>query len=89
VWVALAEHVRARLALREVPRDHDTLKVGDEVEAKVIDVNRKRRQVDLSIRQLLNDEEREAVRQYSQSVAKEEAPSALALELQKKLLGKG
>jgi len=88
VWIELAEHVRARLALREVPRDHDALKLGDEVEAKVIDVNRKRRQVDLSIRQLLNDEEREAVRQYSQSVSEEEAPSALALELQKKLLGK-
>jgi small subunit ribosomal protein S1 len=55
----------------------------------VIDVNRRRRQVDLSIRQFLNDEEREAVRQYSQSVSSEEAPSALALELQRKLLGKG
>ncbi|MDX8397142.1 MAG: 30S ribosomal protein S1 [Mariprofundaceae bacterium] len=87
VWVELAEHVRARLALREVPRDHDALKAGDEVEAKVIDVNHRRRQVDLSIRQLLNDEEREAMRQYSQSVSNEAAPSALALELQK-LLGK-
>jgi len=65
------------------------LKEGDEIEAKVIDVNRRRRQVDLSIRQFLNDEEREAVRQYSQSVSSEEAPSALALELQRKLLGKG
>jgi len=88
VWIELAESVRARLALREVPRDHDTLKEGDEIEAKVIDVNRRRRQVDLSIRQFLNDEEREAVRQYSQSIASEEAPSALALELQRKLLGK-
>jgi len=89
VWVELAEHVRARLALREVPRDLPALKEGDEIEAKVIDVNRRRRQVDLSIRQFLNDEEREAVRQYSQSVSSEEAPSALALELQRKLLGKG
>jgi len=87
-WIELAEHVRARLALREVPRDHDALKVGDEVEAKVVDVNHKRRQVDVSIRQLLHDEERDAMRQYSQSVAEEEAPSALALELQRKLLGK-
>ena len=88
VWVELAEHVRARLALREVPRDLPALKEGDEVEAKVIDVNRKRRQVDLSVRQFLNDEEREAVRQYSQSISSEAAPSALALELQRKLLGK-
>jgi len=88
VWVELAEHVRARLALREVPRDLPALKEGDEIEGKVIDVNRKRRQVDLSIRQFLNDEEREAMHQYSQSVSSEEAPSALALELQRKLLGK-
>ncbi|MDQ6954526.1 MAG: 30S ribosomal protein S1 [Mariprofundaceae bacterium] len=88
VWVELAEGVRARLALREVPKDHDTLKEGDEIEAKVIDVNRRRRQVDLSIRQFLNDEEREAVRQYSQSLVSKEEPSALALELQRKLLGK-
>jgi len=89
VRVELAEHVHARLALREVPRDHVALKVGDEIEAKVMEVNHKRRQVDLSIRQLLHDEEREAMRQYGQVVSNhDEAPSALALELQKKLLGK-
>ena len=86
--VELADGVQARLALREVPRENDALKVGDEVEAKVIDSNRKRRQVELSIRQLLRDEEREAMRSYSQGVKNEETPSALALELQRKLLGK-
>ncbi|MDQ6995387.1 MAG: 30S ribosomal protein S1 [Mariprofundaceae bacterium] len=83
-WVQLGEHVRARLALREVPRDQ-SLNAGDEIEAKVIDVNRRRKQVDLSIRQFLNDEEREAVRQYSQSISNEDAPSALALALQRSL----
>lgn len=86
--VELADGVQARLALREVPRENDALKVGDEVEAKVIDANRKRRQVELSIRQLLRDEEREAMRSYSQDVKNDETPSALALELQRKLLGK-
>lgn len=86
--VELADGVQARLALREVPREQEALKVGDEVEAKVIDVNRKRRQVDLSVRQLLRDEEREAVRSYSQDLKNDETPSALALELQRKLLGK-
>jgi len=81
-WVQLGEHVRARLALREVPRDQ-SLNAGDDIEAKVIDVNRRRKQVDLSIRQFLNDEEREAVREYSQSVAQDDAPSALALALQR------
>jgi len=83
-WVQLGEHVRARLALREVPRDL-SLNAGDEIEAKVIDVNRRRKQVDLSIRQFLNDEEREAVRQYSQSLGNDDAPSALALALQRSL----
>lgn len=88
VMVELADGVQARLALREVPRENDALKVGDEIEAKVIDSNRKRRQVELSIRQLLRDEEREAMKSYSQDVKNDETPSALALELQRKLLGK-
>jgi len=54
----------------------------------VVEVNRKRRQVDLSIRQQLRDEERDALRSYSQQTADKSEPSALALELQKKLLGK-
>jgi small subunit ribosomal protein S1 len=86
--VELADGVQARLALREVPRDHAALKAGDEVEAKVIEINRKRRQVDLSIRQLLHDEERQAMRSYRQELSDEPAPSALALELQRKLLDK-
>lgn len=85
--IELADGVRARLALREVPRERE-LKVGDEIEAKVIEVNRKRRQVDLSIRQQLRDEEREAVRSYTQDAKNDSTPSALALELQRKLLGK-
>lgn len=89
VMVELADGIVARLPMREVPREHDELKAGSEVEAKITDVNRKRRQVDLSIRQMLRDEEREAVRSYSQNMQDENEPSALALELQKKLLGKG
>lgn len=86
--VEVSENVQAFLPMREVPRDHEELKVGAEVEAKVIEVNRKRRQVSLSISQQLRDEERDAVRSYSQQTAQESAPSALALELQRKLLGK-
>jgi len=86
--IELADGVQARLALREVPRENDALKVGDEVEAKVIEINRKRRQVDLSVRQQLRDEERDAMRSYSQELSNEQAPSALALELQRKLLDK-
>jgi len=88
VMVELADGVQARLALREVPRENDALKAGDEIEAKVIEINRKRRQVELSIRQQMRDEERQAMRSYSQELSHEQAPSALALELQRKLLNK-
>ncbi|TLS66526.1 30S ribosomal protein S1 [Mariprofundus erugo] len=86
--VELADGVQAFLAMREVPRDHAELKVGAEVEAKIVEVNSKRRQVSLSIRQHLIEEEREAVRNYSRQSAGDATPSALALELQRKLLGK-
>jgi len=86
--VELMEGVVARLALREVPRDNSELKVGDEVEAKITELDRKRRRIGLSISQFLRDEEKNAVRNYSQSVSKADAPSALALELQRKLLAK-
>jgi len=84
--VELAQGVNAYLPKREVPRDHEELKEGAEIEAQVIEVNRKRRQVDLSIRQLLQTEERDAVRNYTRQTADDSTPSALALELQRKLL---
>jgi len=87
VLVELTEGVRAYLSLREVPRDRGELKEGDEITAKVIDIHRKRRRVELSIRQYERDEEREAVRRYTRQAAENNAPSALALELQRKLFG--
>ncbi|MDQ6998494.1 MAG: 30S ribosomal protein S1 [Mariprofundus sp.] len=86
--VEVSDGVQAFLARREVPREDADLKVGDTVEAKIIEVNRKRRQVSLSISQQLRDEERDAVRNYSQKNASESTPSALALELQRKFLDK-
>ncbi len=85
--VELAEGVQARLGMREVPRESDAVKLGNEIEAKVIDINPRRRQIEISIRQMLRDEERDAVRNYAASVEEERAPSALALELQRKLFG--
>ncbi len=86
--VHLADGVEAWLPMREVPRDHGELKAGDEVEAKIIDVDRRRRQATLSIRRHLLDEEKAAVREYSRKLSEDDTPSALALELQRKLLGK-
>ncbi|MDQ6996594.1 MAG: 30S ribosomal protein S1 [Mariprofundus sp.] len=84
--IELTKGVRAYLANREIPRDHDALKEGDKIDAKIIEVNRKRRQVELSIKQQLQAEERDAVRSYSRQTAEDSTPSALALELQRKLL---
>jgi len=86
--VELIEGVVARLALREVPREDNELKVGDEVEAKITELDRKRRRIGLSISQFLRDEEKNAVRNYSQSLSSGENLSPLALELQRKLLSK-
>jgi small subunit ribosomal protein S1 len=81
--VELGKGVQAILPMREVPRDYQEIKVGTELEAKIIEVNRSRRQVTLSVKQMLRDEEREAIRNYSQVVQEEAAPSALALGLMK------
>ena len=85
--IELAAGVLARLGMREVPRDFDEVKLGNEIQAKVVDINPRRRQIELSIRQLLRDEERDAVRNYAANVDEEKEPSALALELQRKLFG--
>ncbi len=84
--IELAKGVRAHLARREIPRDRE-LSEGDEIQAKITEINRSRRQVELSIRQYERDEERDAVRNYTRQVEAAAGPSALALELQRKLLG--
>ena len=86
--IEVAEGIVARLAQREIPRDQGALEVGDEVEAKIINIDRKRERVELSVRQLLHDEERDSIRQYTTKTQKDDTPSALALELQRKLLDK-
>jgi len=86
VIVSLAEGVDAVLPLRETLRDEAAPKVGDSIEAKVIETDKRRRKVVLSIRQLQRDEERDAIHQYRQDVASQGSPSALALELQRTLL---
>jgi len=84
--VELADGVQAFLPMREVPREHEELKAGNKIEAKITEVNRKRRQVELSIRQHLRDEERDAMRNYAKQSTADGAPSALALELKRKWL---
>ncbi|MDQ7003449.1 MAG: S1 RNA-binding domain-containing protein [Ghiorsea sp.] len=86
--IEVAEGIIARLAQREVPREQSALALGDEVEAKITNIDRRRERVELSIRQFLRDEERDSIRDYAKRNKAEEAPSALALELQRKFLNK-
>jgi len=86
--VELMPGITAYLPLREVPKEHSELKSGSAVEAKIVELDRKRRSVKLSISQMLRDEEKDAVRNYANARGKKGVPSALALELQRKLLNK-
>ncbi len=86
VLVKLSIGITAVLPNKELPREQDALKIGDEIEAKVMDADKRRRRVVISVRQFLRDEERDVVRQYAKKMKSEEGPSALALELQRKLL---
>jgi len=51
----------------------------------VISADKRRQRVELSVRQLLRDEEQSSIRDYAKKNKEEEAPSALALELQRML----
>ncbi len=86
--VKLVQGVTAYLPKREVPREDDELKSGASVEAKIIELDRKRRKVKLSISRMLRDEEKDAMRNYAKAGGKDGAPSALALELQRKFLAR-
>ncbi len=68
--IELAESVEGILRAPEISRDRvedvsKVLKVGDEVEAKSIGVDRKQRAITLSIKAKDSEEERNAVREYS------------------------
>ena len=53
------------------------LKVGDELEAKVINVDRKSRQLNLSIRAREMDEEKNALRELREQEAAQSGPSTI------------
>ncbi|MDQ6960534.1 MAG: 30S ribosomal protein S1 [Mariprofundaceae bacterium] len=84
--VELMQGVTAYLPKREVPGENGELKSGSGIEAKIVELDRKRKKVKLSISQMLRDEEKDAVRNYAKAGGKDDTPSALALELQRKFL---
>lgn len=70
--ITLAEQVEGYLRASELSRDRvedasTVLKVGEEVEAKFIAVDRKNRRISLSIKAKDSDDEKEAVKDYNKS----------------------
>ncbi len=80
--VTLADDVEATLKASEISRDkvedaRNALKEGDEVEAKITNVDRKNRSIMLSIKAKDVDEEKEAIKEHSSKSAAAAAPATI------------
>ncbi len=80
--VTLAEDVEATLKASEISRDkvedaRNALKEGDEVEAKITNVDRKNRTIMLSIKSKDIADEKEAVKEHSQKTTEASAPATI------------
>ncbi|MCR5535940.1 MAG: 30S ribosomal protein S1 [Succinivibrio sp.] len=83
VTVTLADDIQGYIRASDVSRDRvddpSTLfKVGDSVEAKLVNVDRKTRQISLSIRAKDEAEEKEALETVNQQATQEPAETAMA-----------
>jgi len=72
VVVQLEEGVEGMLRVQELARERvddarRLLKEGEEIEAKIIHIDRKKRLIDLSVKALVSDEETAAIEDYSRS----------------------
>jgi len=79
--VELTEGVVGFVPRREIPRGREFAE-GDEVEARIVEIDKRRRRIVLSIRRHEIAIERETVRAYTQQAASS-LPSPLAIELQR------
>ncbi|MDA9004028.1 30S ribosomal protein S1 [bacterium] len=80
--ITLAEEVDAVLKASEISRDkvedaRNVLNVGDEVEAKIINVDRKNRTLALSVKSKDQADEKEAIKEHSAKQAEQTAPTTL------------
>lgn len=80
--IAVADDVEGYIRVSELSRDKiedatTVLKVGDEIEAKVINVDRKTRQLSLSIRAREMDDEKTALRELREQEAEQAGPSTI------------
>ncbi len=80
--VTLADEVEGYLRASEIERERvedatTKLSVGDEVETKIISVDRKSRNISLSIKAKDEAEERKAIKELSQAAAEEAKPMSI------------
>ncbi len=80
--IKLADDIEGYIRASELSRDKvddatTVLKVGDELEAKVINVDRKSRQLNLSVRAREMDDEKTALRELREQEAEQAGPSTI------------
>ncbi|WP_209959183.1 MULTISPECIES: 30S ribosomal protein S1 [unclassified Psychrobacter] len=90
--IVLAEEVEAYLRASEIQRDRvedatKHLTVGDDVEAKIISVDRKTRNISLSIKSKDEAEERQAIKELGSNSTSAAAPQASSSDAQPKTIG--
>src|SRR5690606_35990777 len=78
--ITLADDVEAVLKASELSREkvedaRNVLKEGDEVEAKIISVDRKNRSISLSVKSKDDAEEKSAIKEHSTKQAEQSAPT--------------
>ncbi len=73
----------SELATEYINSPEDKVSIGDEVRVKVIKVNRKRRQIDLSIKALEEQQQREVMQEISDTDNEEDVPTAMELALRR------
>ncbi|GAA6152084.1 30S ribosomal protein S1 [Pseudoteredinibacter isoporae] len=80
--VVLADDVEAVLKASEISRDkvedaRNVLKEGEEVEAKIVSVDRKNRAINLSIKAKDYDDEKSAIKEHTAKSAEQVAPATI------------
>jgi len=80
--ISLADDIEGTLKASEISRDkvedaRNALKEGEEVEAKITNVDRKNRAIILSIKAKDNDEEKQAIKEHAAKSVEQAAPTTL------------
>ncbi len=80
--IKLADDVEAVLKASEISRDkvedaRNVLKEGDEVEAKIISVDRKTRSIGLSVKSKDVEDEKDTVRDHGKKEAEQSSPTTI------------